>query len=39
MKAVLLYENGDQFDGVVAVRDGKIMRLRGLYRYNSGDTA
>jgi hypothetical protein len=39
LKALIQYENGDQFEGVVSIRDAAVARLRGLYSFSCGDSA
>lgn len=39
VKGEIVYECGDVFEGVVALREGKVARLRGLYRFSGGDRA
>ena len=39
MKAVINYPNKDVFDGYVAIRNGELLREKGVYRFNNGDVA
>ena len=35
----LLYENGDSFEGQLAIEDGTVVRKKGVYTFGSGDVA
>ncbi len=39
VKGEVVYECSDVFEGVLALREGKVVRLRGLYRFAGGDRA
>lgn len=36
---MITYENGDKFDGIISIRDGKVRREKGTYHFENGDRA